>query len=58
MTISDNVTYIGEMAFYDLGNGSITSVTITGNDATKANNVKQMMISAGVPSDITWNMPS
>lgn len=55
LTIPDSVTSIGVHAFEYC---SLTSVTITGNDATKANNVKQMLISAGVSSSITWIMPS
>jgi hypothetical protein len=55
VTIPDTVTSIGEDAFG--GSIGLTSVTITANGGN-ANNVKQMMISAGVSSDITWNMPS
>ena len=36
---------------------NITSVTITANDGY-AEDIKQRMIDAGVPSDIIWNMPS
>lgn len=55
VTIPDSVTNIGEDAFE--GCNHLTSVTITANGGN-ANNVKQMMISAGVSSSITWNMPS
>ena len=53
--IPDSVTSIGNKAF--LGCNRLTSVTITANGGN-AENVKQMMISAGVSSDIAWNMPN
>ena len=55
VTIHDNVTSIEPEAFASCS--SLTSVTITGNDMTKANTVKDMMIAAGVSSDIEWIMP-
>ncbi len=55
LTISDGVTSIASSAFYDCG--SLTGVTITANGGN-AENVKQMMIEAGVDENITWNMPS
>ena len=55
VTIPDSVTSIGDAAFY--GCSGLTSVTITANGGN-ANNVKQMLIDAGVSSDITWNMPN
>ena len=48
MTIPDSVTTIGSPAM---------NVTITANGGN-AENVKQMLISAGVSSSINWNMPS
>lgn len=54
VTIPDSVTSIGVNAFMDCD--SLTSVMIVANDGN-ANNVKQMMITAGVPENITWNMP-
>lgn len=58
VTIGDNVTSIGEEAFYDCS--GLTSVTIvaTGKPGASATSVKQAMITAGCPSNITWNMPS
>ena len=55
VTIPDSVTSIREYAFD--GCSALTTVTIVGNGGN-AENVKQMMISAGVSSNITWNMPS
>jgi hypothetical protein len=57
VTIPDSVTSIGNGAF---GSCDITSVTIvaTGKPGASAKNVKQVMITAGVDSSITWNMPS
>ena len=55
ITIPNTVTSIGDFAFY--GCSDLTSVTITANGGD-AENVKQMMIDAGVSSSITWNMPS
>ena len=55
VTIGNGVTSIGEYAFSDCS--GLTSVTITSNGGN-AENVKQAMISAGVSSSITWNMPS
>ena len=55
ITIPDSVTLIGTSAFGD--SYGLTSVTITDNGGD-ANNVKQMMIDAGVDENITWNMPS
>ena len=55
VTIPDSVTNVGGMAFYNCNN--LTSVTITSNGGN-AENAKQAMISAGVSSSITWNMPS
>ena len=58
MTIPDSVTSIEDNAF--MGCSDLTSVTIiaTGKPDANAENVKQMMIDAGVSSDITWNMPN
>lgn len=53
--IPDSVTNIENSAFNFCTN--LTSVTITANGGN-AENVKQMMINAGVSSSITWNMPS
>jgi len=55
VTIPDSMTSIGDYAFTDCE--SLTSVTITANGGN-AENVKQMLINAGVSSSITWNMPS
>ena len=55
VTIPDSVTSIEGDSFE--GCSGITSVTITANGGN-ANNVKQMMIDAGVSESITWNMPS
>jgi hypothetical protein len=57
VTIPDSVTIIGSDAFY--GCSGLTSVTIvaTGKPGANASSVKQAMIDAGVPSNITWNMP-
>ena len=52
--IPDSVTSIGSYAFNQCIH--ITSVTITANGGN-AENVKQKMISSGVSSSITWNMP-
>ena len=54
VTIPDSVTSIMTDAFD--GCIGLTSVTIVANGGN-AENVKQMMINAGVSSDITWNMP-
>ena len=58
VTIPASVTNIGSYAFVECS--GLTSVTIvaTGNPNANAANVKNMMISAGVDSSITWNMPS
>ena len=58
VTIPDSVTSIDDQAFY--GCGGLTSVTIvaTGKPGASAASVKDMMIAAGVSSNITWNMPS
>jgi hypothetical protein len=58
MTIPDSVTTIGSYAFFECSN--LTSVTIvaTGKPGASAAAVKQAMINAGVPSNITWNMPN
>ena len=55
VTIPDSVTSIRYRVFY--GCSGLTSVTITANGGN-AENVKQMMIDAGVSSSITWNMPN
>ena len=55
VTIPDTVTTIEGSAFENCF--GITSVTIIANGGNAAN-VKQAMIDAGVPSNITWNMPS
>ena len=55
VTIPDSMTNIGNGAFNFCT--SLTSVTITANGGN-AENVKQMMINAGVSSSITWNMPN
>ncbi len=52
VTIPDSVTDIGEGAFTDCS--GLTSVTIISNGGL-ATAVKQKMIDAGVPEDITWN---
>jgi len=54
MTIPDSVTSIGGLAFSDCDN--ISTVTIVANSGN-AYNVKDMMIAAGCPSNITWIMP-
>ena len=54
VTIPDSVTSIGNDAFEGSG---LASVTITANGGN-AENVKQMMIDAGVDESITWNMPN
>ena len=54
--LPDSITNIGSNAFN--GCNDIASVTIYANNGN-ADNVKQMMIDAGVPSTgVTWNMPS
>ena len=55
VTIPDSVTSFASYAFS--GDSSLTSVTITANGGN-AENVKQRLISVGVSSSITWNMPS
>lgn len=55
VTIPDSVTKIGIRAFADCE--ALESITITANGGN-AQNVKNMLIDAGVPSSITWNMPS
>ena len=55
VTIPDSVTSIGEDLFFGCLN--LTSVTIVANGGN-AENVKQMLIAAGIPENITWNMPS
>lgn len=55
VTIPDNIESIMSSGFSDCI--SLTSVTITSNGGNAAN-VKQMMIDAGVPPNITWNMPN
>lgn len=54
--IPNSVTSIGSSVFTYCE--SLSSVTITGNDMTKSENVKQMMISAGVSSSIDWHIGS
>jgi len=56
LIVYDNIETIDNGAFTGL-QLSIQSVTILANGGN-AENVKQMMIAAGIPSGITWNMPS
>ena len=60
VTIPDSVTEIEMDAFNSCSN--LTNVTITGEDRTKAENVKQMIITAindtSISDNITWNMPA
>jgi hypothetical protein len=55
VTIPDSMTSIEHEAFYICNN--LTSVTITANGGN-AENVKQMMIAAGVSSNIEWRLDS
>ena len=57
ITIPDSITSYSNIDESFLGCENINSVTIVANGGN-AENVKQMMISAGVSSSITWNMPS
>jgi hypothetical protein len=58
VTIGDGVTSIGEGAFGDCNNLTKVTIVATGKPGASAAAVKQAMINAGVPSNITWNMPN
>jgi hypothetical protein len=58
VTIPDGVTSIGPHAFYGCNLLKNVTIVATGKPGASAASVKDMMISAGVDSSITWNMPS
>ena len=58
ITIPDSVESIGYQAFASCRELSSVTIIATGKPGASAATIKDMLISAGVPSSITWNMPS